>query len=207
MDDECPANTSSHLPEYIKMLLIFDGIFTSILIASLIFGFVVAGTACLRGVLPPKEELTRFTSVSFIPSSVLTSDTIMTATGRSKKKKPIQLTALPTCTYQPGMFNETDRVCPICLCEFTFGEQLRVLLCAHHFHAACVDEWIIQQGQHQCPICRRQVETEIEKPDTNIHNAGLERDLAIIEMMEPSTSRHQDDLTHITVHDDSIDYE
>ncbi|CAN4105124.1 unnamed protein product [Withania somnifera] len=67
------------------------------------------------------------------------------------KKKVIQ--SLPKFNYTPqtsGKFSE----CPICLMEFTIGDEIRVLpQCDHGFHVECVDTWL---GSHSsCPSCRQ----------------------------------------------------
>lgn len=45
--------------------------------------------------------------------------------------------------------------CSICLCDYEEDEVLRELPCTaskHIFHAACIDEWLLQKAS--CPICR-----------------------------------------------------
>lgn len=45
--------------------------------------------------------------------------------------------------------------CPICVCEFEAGEDLRVLPCdkRHRFHKDCIDPWLLQVSS-LCPLCR-----------------------------------------------------
>mmetsp|Transcript_23910 Transcript_23910/g.40915 ORF Transcript_23910/g.40915 Transcript_23910/m.40915 type:complete len:259 (-) Transcript_23910:361-1137(-) len=47
--------------------------------------------------------------------------------------------------------------CQICLDEFTHGDRLRGLPCAHFFHACCVDEWLRGKSS-TCPTCRTAVQ-------------------------------------------------
>ncbi|KAI7736581.1 hypothetical protein M8C21_028060, partial [Ambrosia artemisiifolia] len=42
--------------------------------------------------------------------------------------------------------------CPICLEEFVVGQGVRGLPCAHNFHVACIDKWLILNTR--CPRCR-----------------------------------------------------
>ncbi|KAJ0748197.1 putative transcription factor C2H2 family [Helianthus annuus] len=42
--------------------------------------------------------------------------------------------------------------CPICLEEFVVGQGVRGLPCAHNFHVACIDKWLILNTK--CPRCR-----------------------------------------------------
>lgn len=48
--------------------------------------------------------------------------------------------------------DEEDAVCPICLANYENDENLRYLLCTHHYHQACFDEWI--KINTSCPNCR-----------------------------------------------------
>lgn len=66
---------------------------------------------------------------------------------------------LPTKTYiadeQEGCSADSsgdDGCCPICLCEFSNGDELRVLPCGHEMHKTCLDAWLITNPT--CPKCR-----------------------------------------------------
>ncbi|KAI9012464.1 hypothetical protein DFJ74DRAFT_591708, partial [Hyaloraphidium curvatum] len=48
-----------------------------------------------------------------------------------------------------------DATCVICLSSYEPGDVLRRLPCGHHFHRACVDEWLGVAGR--CPLCVRGV--------------------------------------------------
>ena len=48
---------------------------------------------------------------------------------------------------------DQDDSCPICMCDFEEGEELRVLPCFHKFHTNCIDNWLCNESKH-CPICR-----------------------------------------------------
>ncbi|KAL6623489.1 hypothetical protein ACP70R_033368 [Stipagrostis hirtigluma subsp. patula] len=48
------------------------------------------------------------------------------------------------------------RECAVCLLEFADGDELRALpLCAHAFHADCIDVWL--RAHASCPLCRAAV--------------------------------------------------
>lgn len=54
-----------------------------------------------------------------------------------------------------GCNQSTKRVeaeCSICLSEFQVGDCLRKLRCSHHFHAECIDKWLLERSV--CPCCR-----------------------------------------------------
>ncbi|XP_021733638.1 E3 ubiquitin-protein ligase SIS3-like [Chenopodium quinoa] len=42
--------------------------------------------------------------------------------------------------------------CPICLEEFSVGNEVRGLPCAHNFHVECIDQWL--RLNVKCPRCR-----------------------------------------------------
>ena len=91
------------------------------------------------------------------------------AAPRSAPLTPAQIQALPTWKYAaspraqaaqgatasppPGAAAPPQHpTCSICLEPFALGDQLRILPCAHNYHARCVDEWLAVSGV--CPECR-----------------------------------------------------
>lgn len=48
-----------------------------------------------------------------------------------------------------------DEKCPICLECFTDRKSVVRKECGHHFHKACIQEWL--KGHHTCPVCRHQL--------------------------------------------------
>ena len=51
--------------------------------------------------------------------------------------------------------------CAICYEEFAQGAAVRTLWCRHAYHAACVDQWLLEK-QNKCPLCQRVVGPEEE---------------------------------------------
>ncbi|KAE8647607.1 hypothetical protein Csa_002829 [Cucumis sativus] len=52
--------------------------------------------------------------------------------------------------------------CVICLAEFEYGDELRVLPnCKHVFHKGCIDQWLPLRSL-LCPLCREHTIKEIE---------------------------------------------
>eukprot|EP00927_Polykrikos_kofoidii_P066152 TRINITY_DN617_c1_g1_i1.p1 TRINITY_DN617_c1_g1~~TRINITY_DN617_c1_g1_i1.p1 ORF type:complete len:255 (+),score=27.90 TRINITY_DN617_c1_g1_i1:102-866(+) len=45
-----------------------------------------------------------------------------------------------------------DMECSICIGSYVEGEEIRKLMCGHHFHQECVDLWLMRH-QNRCPLC------------------------------------------------------
>ncbi|KAK4047886.1 hypothetical protein OIO90_006047 [Microbotryomycetes sp. JL221] len=64
-----------------------------------------------------------------------------------------------TTTALPLTINPADvddgTTCPICVCEFEEGEEIRILPCdaRHRFHCECIDPWLLDVSS-LCPLCR-----------------------------------------------------
>ncbi|KAF8692248.1 hypothetical protein HU200_039853 [Digitaria exilis] len=69
--------------------------------------------------------------------------------------------SLPTAPYYlssgaAARGSGASRECAVCLLEFADGDELRALpLCAHAFHADCIDVWL--RAHASCPLCRAAV--------------------------------------------------
>lgn len=61
--------------------------------------------------------------------------------------------ALPVFLYKEIMGLKEPFDCPVCLCEFSEHDKLRLLpLCSHAFHIDCIDTWLLSNST--CPLCR-----------------------------------------------------
>eukprot|EP01062_Namystynia_karyoxenos_P069467 TRINITY_DN6495_c0_g1_i3.p1 TRINITY_DN6495_c0_g1~~TRINITY_DN6495_c0_g1_i3.p1 ORF type:complete len:292 (+),score=67.24 TRINITY_DN6495_c0_g1_i3:72-947(+) len=56
--------------------------------------------------------------------------------------------------------SEENKRCPICLCDFEEGEEVRALPCLHVFHPECVDRWL--KDNRVCPTCKKDI-TDMER--------------------------------------------
>ncbi|XP_068625882.1 uncharacterized protein [Battus philenor] len=63
-----------------------------------------------------------------------------------------EIDQLPTYKYSEQTRQGEQTSCVVCMCEFEARQTLRVLPCAHEFHAKCVDKWL--RSNRTCPICR-----------------------------------------------------
>ncbi|TVY29756.1 Receptor homology region,transmembrane domain- and RING domain-containing protein [Lachnellula hyalina] len=71
---------------------------------------------------------------------------------------------------------EGDLGCSICTEDFTTGEDVRVLPCAHKYHPACIDPWLLNVSG-TCPLCRRDLRGDAEEPNSPEEAARASTDL------------------------------
>jgi hypothetical protein len=72
------------------------------------------------------------------------------------------LKQLSVDVYRPGMMSADDATCSICLGNYVEGEELKFLpTCRHHFHASCIDSWLVINKN--CALCLRDVEQELRQ--------------------------------------------
>jgi len=69
--------------------------------------------------------------------------------------------ALPTKKYADGVLPKEDSSCAICLSDYETSEIIRILPCQHHFHAGCVDQWLITNKT--CPFCKQEIDSDVPK--------------------------------------------
>lgn len=85
-------------------------------------------------------------------SATTASTTARTSPANKGLKKKI-LRSLPKLAFTAETSSKFSD-CAICLTEFAFGDEIRILpQCGHGFHVACIDTWL---GSHSsCPSCRQ----------------------------------------------------
>lgn len=68
-----------------------------------------------------------------------------------------EINRLPTKVFDPDCCAEKTQ-CHICFCDYTVGENLRILPCLHDYHTKCIDRWLKENSS--CPVCRVDVEVD-----------------------------------------------
>jgi len=58
--------------------------------------------------------------------------------------------------FKEGILPKEDASCAICLCDYEISEHIRFLPCHHHFHAGCVDQWLLTNKA--CPLCKQEIQ-------------------------------------------------
>ncbi|CAN8069134.1 unnamed protein product [Agarophyton chilense] len=71
-----------------------------------------------------------------------------------------EIERLPTHSFEQDSSAETgdgeqQEKCAICLGEYERGDHVKVLPCAHRFHAECVDQWL--RVNRICPFCKQSI--------------------------------------------------
>lgn len=71
---------------------------------------------------------------------------------------PSVLESLSRVAYNPNEFTHENQ-CSICLTDYAEMDIVTQLLCdkRHYFHTKCLEQWI-QNGQNQCPLCRKPIQ-------------------------------------------------
>ncbi|EZG71757.1 ring finger protein [Gregarina niphandrodes] len=116
------------------------------------------------------------------PPSLVRLPPLGARTSRVQSVPPRCLESFPTLVWQTDWkvrsvedlkHSTSSSMCLVCLQSYAQDETLRVLPCAHAFHAACIDEWLATHVE--CPI-RCQV-TLTEPFEGRFDEAVLERNL------------------------------
>jgi len=64
----------------------------------------------------------------------------------------LNIDQLLTYSFNEHSENDAQTLCVVCMCDFAANQMVRVLPCAHEFHARCIDKWL--KDNRTCPICR-----------------------------------------------------
>lgn len=62
----------------------------------------------------------------------------------------------PATPTSPTPLHCRNDSCAICLDDFYEGQSVKVLPCAHGYHAECIDPWLNNRSD-QCPVCKASI--------------------------------------------------
>lgn len=109
----------------------------------------------LKVLVPAASSSEQVEGTSIHPSSVPTGGSdqdvkLGEATGALALPAPVTLPVAST-----DLPHDNAATCPICVCDFEDGEDIRVLPCdgRHAFHPECIDPWLLGVSS-LCPLCR-----------------------------------------------------
>ena len=88
---------------------------------------------------------------------------------------PVQPVSIITST--PAASSSTEQnahTCSICLDGIETTQTSRALLCAHTFHAPCVNTWL--ENNSTCPICRATVDPAREARESNQNSSTADHE-------------------------------
>ncbi|KAF4758259.1 hypothetical protein FOZ63_018907 [Perkinsus olseni] len=80
----------------------------------------------------------------------LTEDNREEAPAEYRGIDPAVLETFPRWRYDE---QHKQRTCAICMEEYTPACFMRTLPCLHHFHATCIDRWLLEESS-ECPSCK-----------------------------------------------------
>lgn len=104
---------------------------------------------CIRDILSDNLFIVCRSYLKLLSAGSATSDTLL---DQSHILTASELDTSSLISYNNHMYNQEDAICAICLNNYMEYDQLRLLPCQHHFHAICVDRWIMER--RKCPVCR-----------------------------------------------------
>jgi hypothetical protein len=64
---------------------------------------------------------------------------------------PEAVAATPTAMNTTEEAMSSQKQCPVCMEDFTQGQEVRMLPCHHHFHPECIDPWLLNVSG-SCPL-------------------------------------------------------
>jgi len=92
-----------------------------------------------------------------------------------EKNRKRQLGSIATTSFS-NTLNLNEKQCVICLEEFEEGTGLKRLSCRHHYHVACIDKWLVQNGK--CPLCNSKAVNTLEEVQSKFIEAKRLRENA-----------------------------
>ena len=66
----------------------------------------------------------------------------------------------------PDYIAAEDRECAVCLCPYEDEQPIKRLFCRHHYHSACIDQWL--SNKSTCPLCNSNVLSHLNSPSAPV---------------------------------------
>ena len=111
-----------------------------------------------------RDGSTRIVAMPFTHAMNFTQVLRMLANGEADRgASAVKVAELPSRTFRRSEgVDAIDGTCAVCLDVFLDGEMVKTLpSCAHEFHEACVDRWLLRRDC--CPICRRRASIDVDR--------------------------------------------
>lgn len=120
--------------------------------------------SALQEALGPDDELTRWSeaaAMEFLLQLMDVQERVMREYEEHLRESRLDPETIEAVTATSEATQDTiaqggtwgQRMCVVCLEDFSPGHQLRTLPCEHRFHKECIDQWFSQSGH--CPVCVR----------------------------------------------------
>jgi hypothetical protein len=128
---------------------------------------MIAGAEDLLGfVLPPPvddeedEEAAQFAAILLALEQNPPPPPVVTEDVKARRRQYLDVN-MPAFPYNAGMLAQVAGGSDGCIfCTEVFEEansNVRILSCNHAFCQPCIDEWLAEQNNNTCPICRENV--------------------------------------------------
>ncbi|KAG9339876.1 hypothetical protein JZ751_022189 [Albula glossodonta] len=82
-----------------------------------------------------------------------------------------EIQRLPTKSYNPA-YSAGKTECQICFCNYTEGEELRMLPCLHDYHVQCIDRWLKFSAPYGV-VCVRVPRRPSRDPNSTASTSGV----------------------------------
>mmetsp|Transcript_18641 Transcript_18641/g.29605 ORF Transcript_18641/g.29605 Transcript_18641/m.29605 type:complete len:554 (-) Transcript_18641:172-1833(-) len=108
----------------------------------------------------PKEHCSerKDSTVGVAVASALQNEetTVMSSRSSGKKRSSMSEFLMNSFRAKKAYYAPMNDSCAVCLDDYCYGEQLRLLPCNHAFHTRCIDPWLSQQSE-LCPMCKQSI--------------------------------------------------
>eukprot|EP00485_Elphidium_margaritaceum_P019034 CAMPEP_0202726302 /NCGR_PEP_ID=MMETSP1385-20130828/184543_1 /ASSEMBLY_ACC=CAM_ASM_000861 /TAXON_ID=933848 /ORGANISM="Elphidium margaritaceum" /LENGTH=582 /DNA_ID=CAMNT_0049392521 /DNA_START=193 /DNA_END=1941 /DNA_ORIENTATION=+ len=127
----------------------------------------------------PKEHCSerKDSTVGVAVASALQNEetTVMSSRSSGKKRSSMSEFLMNSFRAKKAYYAPMNDSCAVCLDDYCYGEQLRLLPCNHAFHTRCIDPWLSQQSE-LCPMCKQSIFMSANNSANNSDNSNDDED-------------------------------